>query len=334
VVERARIVLLSAEGLTGPQIAWRVGCSEPTVIKWRRQYAEAGLAGLEDARRPGGPKTVMNDEVNRGDLVRDGDPAAGGAVGAGVTHWSARRLAGWLRRDKKIKVSHDSITRLWRRFCLQPHRTEGFKFSTDPRLDAKVRDVVGLYLDPPENAVVLCVDEKSQWQAYPGGESGVRDGGQESDLTQSSFSRGRVIQGASATGLTAGDGASRVVPGVLPSAVPRSVGNEAQAGTRLVVDASLTDAYASDPPAETTHPRSQTPDNQALERSQPILPMRSGIPERQTHDYVRHGVTSLFAALNVATGQVTDACYPKHRHQEFLKFLKKVAAAYPAATCT
>src|SRR5258707_4935658 len=137
VVERARIVLLSAEGLTGPQIAWRVGCSEPTVIKWRRQYAEAGLAGLEDARRPGGPKTVMNDEVNRGDLVRDGDPAAGGAVGAGVTHWSARRLAGWLRRDKKIKVSHDSITRLWRRFCLQPHRPQGVKFSTDPPPDSK-----------------------------------------------------------------------------------------------------------------------------------------------------------------------------------------------------
>ena len=83
----------------------------------------------------------------------------------GFTHWSARRLADWLRREKKLVVSHDSITRLWRRFCLQPHRTEGFKFSTDPQLDAKVRDVVGLYLAPPENAVVVCVDEKSQCQA-------------------------------------------------------------------------------------------------------------------------------------------------------------------------
>jgi hypothetical protein len=146
------------------------------------------------------------------------------------------------------------------------------------------------------------VDEKSQVQAYPGGVPRVCDGGQESDLTQSSFYRGRVIQGASATGLTAGDCASQAVPGVLPGTVPRSVGNEAQASTRLVVDASLTDAYASDPPADITHPRSQTPDNQALERSQPILPMRPGIPERQTHDYARHGVTCLFAALNAATG--------------------------------
>ena len=91
---------------------------------------------------------------------------------AGVTHWSSRRLADWLRRTKKIHVSHDSITRLWRRFCLQPHRTEGFKFSTDPRLDAKVADVVGLYLHPPDNAVVVCVDEKSQMPGLSGGRSG------------------------------------------------------------------------------------------------------------------------------------------------------------------
>jgi transposase len=231
IAERARIVLLSAEGLAGPEIAGRVGCSEPTVVKWRMQYAEAGVAGLEDAPRPGGPKTVLTDEVIAEILSATVTPPPQALRDQGVTHWSSRRLAGWLARNKKIKVSHDSITRLWRRFCLQPHRTEGFKFSTDPRLDAKVRDVVGLYLDPPENAVVVCVDEKSQCQA--------------------------------------------------------------------------------------------------LERSQPILPMRTGIPERQTHDYARHGVTSLFAALNVATGQVTDACYPRHRHQEFLRFLKKVAAAYP-----
>ena len=212
VAERARIVLLAAEGLTGPQIAERVGCTEPTVIKWRRQYAEEGLAGLEDAPRPGGPRTVLTDEVISDALV-------------------VRRLADWLRRTRKVEVSHDSISRLWRRFSLQPHRTEGFKFSTDPQLEAKVRDVVGLYLHPPENAVVVCVDEKSQCQA--------------------------------------------------------------------------------------------------LERAQPILPMRPGIPERQTHDYARHGVTCLFAALNTATGQVTDACYPRHRHQEFLRFLKKTAAAYP-----
>jgi transposase len=231
VAERARIVLLSADGLTGPQIAERVGCTEPTVVKWRRQYAERGLAGLEDAPRPGGPKTVLTDKAISEILSATVTPPPQALREQGITHWSARRLAAWLRKTKKIQVSHDSVARLWRRFCLQPHRAEGFKFSVDPQLDAKIRDVVGLYLDPPENAVVVCVDEKSQCQA--------------------------------------------------------------------------------------------------LERTQPILPMRPGIPERQSHDYARHGVTSLFAALNVATGQVTDACYPKHRHQEFLKFLKKVAAAYP-----
>ena len=231
VAERARIVLLAADGLTGPQIAERVGCTEPTVVKWRRQYAADGLAGLEDAPRPGGPRTVLTDEAISEILSATVTPPPQALRAAGVTHWSSRRLAGWLRRAKGIEVSHDSIARLWRRFCLQPHRTEGFKFSTDPQLDAKVRDVVGLYLQPPDNAVVICVDEKSPCQA--------------------------------------------------------------------------------------------------LERAQPILPMRSGIPERQAHDYARHGVTTLFAALEVATGQVTDACCPRHRHQEFLRFLKKVAAAYP-----
>ena len=223
VSERARIVLLSADGLTGPQIAERVGCSEPTVVKWRAQYAAAGLGGLADAPRPGGPRTVLTDAVIAEILSATVTPPPGALAELGVTHWSARRLADWLARTRKIQVSHDSIVRLWRRFCLQPHQTEGFKFSTDPQLEAKVRDVVGLYLRPPENAVVVCVDEKTQCQA--------------------------------------------------------------------------------------------------LERSQPILAMRPGIPERQTHDYARHGVTSLFAAMNAATGQVTDACYPKHRHQEFLRFL-------------
>jgi transposase len=231
VAERARIVLLAADGLTGAQIAERTGCTEPTVIKWRRQYAERGLAGLEDAPRGGGPVTVLTEEAVYQILAATLTPPPESLRAQGVTHWSARRLADWLHRTLKLTVSHDSIIRVWHRFGLAPHRTEGFKFSTDPQLDAKVRDVVGLYLAPPENAVVLCIDEKSQCQA--------------------------------------------------------------------------------------------------LERSQPILPLRPGIPERQTHDYARHGVTSLFAALNAATGEVTDACYPRHRHQEFLKFLKKAAAAYP-----
>ena len=129
VAERARIVLLAADGLTGPQIAGRVGCTEPTVVKWRRQYAGAGLAGLEDAPRPGGPKTVLTDQVIAEILSATVTPPPQALAAAGVTHWSSRRLAQWLARNKKIAVSHDSIARLWRRFCLAPHRTEGFKFS-------------------------------------------------------------------------------------------------------------------------------------------------------------------------------------------------------------
>src|SRR6476620_10251553 len=214
VVQRARIVLSSAQGLTGPQIAARVGCPEPTVVLWRRRYAERVIAGLDDAPRPGGPVSVMTPEVIAQVLADTVTPPPEALRAQGVTHWSARRLA-----------------TLWRKFCLQPHRVEGFKFSTDPDLDAKIRDVVGIYLDPPKGAVVVCVDEKSQIQA--------------------------------------------------------------------------------------------------VDRTQPVLPMRPGRPEQQTHDYKRHGTTTLFAALKIATGKVTDACKPRHRHQEFLTFLKQVAKAYP-----
>ena len=231
VAQRARIVLLAEQGLTGPQIAERVGCTEPTVITWRRRYAESGLAGLEDAHRPGGPVTVMTLEVTAEVLAATVTPPPQALRDRGRTHWSARRLADWLARHRGIRVSHDSIAALWRRFCLAPHRVEGFKFSTDPELEAKIRDVVGLYLDAPKGAVVVCLDEKSQIQA--------------------------------------------------------------------------------------------------LDRTQPILPMRPGQVERQTHDYVRNGTSTLFAALEVATGRVVDACLPRHRHQEFLRFLKQVAKAYP-----
>jgi len=231
VVARARIVLLAADGLTGAQIAGRAGCTEPTVIKWRRQYAERGLAGLEDAPRPGGPKTVLTDEVVRQILAATVTSLPEPLRAAGLTRWSSRRLADWLAQDRGIRVSHDSITVLWHRFCLQPHRTEGFTFSTGSQLPVIIRDVVGLYLAPPDNAVVVCVDEKPQIQAP--------------------------------------------------------------------------------------------------ERTRRVLAMRPGIPERHTHDCIRHGTTAWFAALEVATGTVTDACYPRHRHGEFLCFVTKVAAAYP-----
>jgi transposase len=221
-LERARIVLLAAEGLPAGEIAARVGCSRPTVTLWRSRYETDGLAGLADAPRSGAPPKLTQARKDEILAITLAPPPAE----LGITHWSSRLLARHLG-----DVSHVTVTRLWKSWQLQPWRAETFKFSTDPQLVAKVTDIVGLYLNPPENAVVLCVDEKSQIQA--------------------------------------------------------------------------------------------------LERTQPILPLKPGQAERQSHDYRRHGTTTLFAALEVATGRVTDACYPRHRGVEFLKFLKVVAKAYP-----
>ena len=216
--QRARIVLLAAEGVPNAEIARVVGVSRPTVVGWRQRYIESGIGGLADLDRPGRPVLIDEAEVVVATLTKPPESL-------GVTHWSARLLADQLR------VSFASVARIWRKWDLQPWRIETFKFSTDPELDAKVRDVVGLYLAPPDKAVVLSIDEKSQVQA--------------------------------------------------------------------------------------------------LDRTAPILPLRPGLPEKQTHDYVRHGTTTLFAALEVATGMVTDACHPRHTHAEFLAFLKQVAKAYP-----
>ena len=218
VAQRALIVLLAAEGASNTEIARRVGVSRPTVIGWRDRYTAGGVAALDDLDRPGRP--VQVDEIAIVVTTVTELPEQ-----LGVTHWSARLLA------DHLDCSFATIARVWRKWDLQPWRTTTFKFSTDPELDAKVRDIVALYMDPPERAVVLCVDEKSQIQA--------------------------------------------------------------------------------------------------LDRTAPILPIRPGLPEARTHDYLRHGTTTLFAALEVATGKVTDACYPRHRHQEFLAFLKLVAKTYP-----
>jgi transposase len=221
-LERARIVLLAAQGLPAAEIAARVGCSRPTVTLWRSRYAAEGLGGLGDAPRSGAPPKLTQarkDEILATTLAPPPEKL-------GITHWSSRLLAKHLG-----DVSHVTVTRLWKSWQLQPWRAETFKFSTDPQLVAKVTDIVGLYLNPPENAIVLCVDEKSQIQA--------------------------------------------------------------------------------------------------LERTQPILPLKAGQAEKQSHDYRRHGTTTLFAALEVATGKITDACYPRHRGVEFLKFLKLVAKTYP-----
>ena len=216
--QRARIVLLAAQGVPNAEIARRVGVSRPTVIQWRNRYEAGGISALGDLDRSGRPPVI--DDVAVVVATVQAPPEA-----LGVTHWSARLLG------KHLGISFASVARIWREWNLQPWRRETFKFSTDPELDAKVRDVVGLYLNPPDKAVVVCIDEKSQIQA--------------------------------------------------------------------------------------------------LDRTAPILPIRPGLPEKATHDYVRHGTTTLFAALEVATGKVTDACHPRHTHAEFLAFLKQVAKAHP-----
>jgi DNA-binding CsgD family transcriptional regulator len=153
--ERARILLLAAEGLSNTDIAGLVGCSRPTVILWRHRYTQAGLAGLGDRPRSGRPQTVRRDR--RAEILAT--TLSPPPEHLGVTHWSSRLLA------DQLGCSHSTVARVWAEHDLKPWRTETFKFSTDPQLEAKVRDVVGLYLDPPERAIVVCVDEKAQIQA-------------------------------------------------------------------------------------------------------------------------------------------------------------------------
>jgi transposase len=221
-VLRARIVLLAADGVGTMEIARRVGVSKPTVISWKRRYRDEGVGGLDDRAKSGRPREIDEAEIVARTLEAPPEHL-------GVTHWSSRLLAA------ELGISNFTVAKVWQRWGLQPWRAETFKFSTDPELEAKIRDVVGLYLHPPDKAVVLCVDEKSQVS----------------------------VRG------------------------------------------------------------------QALERTAPILPLRPGLPEKATHDYIRHGTTTLFAALEVATGPVVDACFDRHRHQEFLRFLRQVAKTYP-----
>ncbi|RRJ97604.1 IS630 family transposase [Opitutaceae bacterium TAV4] len=219
-VTRARIVLGCAKGMTNKEVAREVGVSEPTVCTWRERFRLERLAGLGDLPRAGAPRTVEDEQVAQ--IVRrtlQTKPKS-------ATHWSTRTMG------KETGVSHQTVSRIWQAFGLQPHRHESFTLCTDPLFVEKVRDVVGLYQSPPQNAVVFCVDEKSQIQA--------------------------------------------------------------------------------------------------LERSQPILPMDLGRAERHTHDYFRHGTVSLFAALDVATGEVWGRCHRRHTHREFLAFLKRIEDRTPA----
>jgi transposase len=216
---RSKIILRSAEGFSNQEIACRLGISGATVGKWRERYRVQGMEGLSDDSRPGAPRKITDAKVEEAvTQTLEG-------LASASTHWSSRTLA------QKVGLSQSAVVRIWHSFGLQPHRSETFKMSTDPWLIEKVRDIVGLYLNPPEHAIVLCVDEKSQVQA--------------------------------------------------------------------------------------------------LDRTQPILPMRPGLPEQRSNDYERHGTTSLFAALDIATGKVIGKCHRRHRHQEFLKFMEVIDATLP-----
>src|SRR5713101_3171937 len=218
-VMRARLVLLAAEGMANKAIAAKLDLSQQSVSMWRQRFLKQGLHGLHDELRPGRPRSVSDEKVAH--LVRKtlaSQPKDG-------THWTVRSMA------KHARLSGPTVHRIWHAFGLQPHRQRHFKLSPDPFFVEKVRDIVGLYLNPPDKAMVLCVDEKSQIQA--------------------------------------------------------------------------------------------------LDRTQPLLPLGLGYVEGVTHGYLRHGTTTLFAALDIASGRVLTECRHRHRHQEFLQFLRHIDAAVP-----
>lgn len=215
---RARAVLLMAKGVSGVEIARLTGYTVVQVSRIRRRFAEGGMPGLYDRPRPGCPKTITARQTARVVALTLKPP------GEGLSHWSTRELA------RRIGLSHSSVHRIWRAHALKPHQVKTFKFTTDPEAEEKIFDIVGLYLHPPQNAVVLGMDEKTQIQA--------------------------------------------------------------------------------------------------LDRTQPLLPLRPGLPARQTHDYRRNGVTSLYAALVIASGRVVGKCRPRHTGTDFLSFLKLLARRF------
>lgn len=219
VARRARIILAAADGLGNAEIARALSVGNSTVVKWRARFVRRRMDGIFDDPRVGAPRTITDAKVEEV-ITRTLEETP-----RGETHWSRRSMA------RAVGLSPDSIGRIWRAFGLQPHLSETFKLSPDPQFIDKVRNIVGLYLSPPTNAVVLCVDEKSQIQA--------------------------------------------------------------------------------------------------LERTQPLLPLRPGQVERRSHDYARHGTTTLFAALNVATGEVLRRCQRRHTHKEYLRFLDQIDANVP-----
>lgn len=217
---RARIVLSCEQGMNNSEVARKLHIAGATVGKWRERFRKDGMDGLLDEPRVGAPRKITDQQIE--EVVTKTLES----IPANSTHWSTRLMAA------EMGLSQNAIVRIWRAFGLQPHRVEDFQFSKDPQFVEKVRDIVGLYRNPPDRAVVVCLDEKSQVQA--------------------------------------------------------------------------------------------------LNRTEPILPLAPGVPARQSHDYERHGVTSLFAAMDVASGVTISTCYRRHRHQEFLRFLNEVDENLPA----
>jgi len=220
VARKCRVILLAVDGLSNSSIARQTGMSRPTILAVRAAYSQGGVAALSGRQKRKRKRPVLTAAIEQKIL-----DATLKTRPADATHWSVRRLAAELR------ISRMMVQRVWQKYQIQPHRVEKFKISNDPHFEEKVRDVVGLYLNPPERALVFSVDEKSQIQA--------------------------------------------------------------------------------------------------LDRTAPILPLRPGIPERQTHDYKRHGTTTLFAAMNILNGKVIGACLPRHRSREFLKFLRQLETHLP-----
>src|SRR5215831_10699767 len=217
---KCQVLLLASRGLSNHSIAQQTGFSRPTVLAVRAAFAKGGMEAIRKGKKRQRSRRTLTPEVEQKilDTTLKTRPA-------NATHWSVRVLAA------KLGVSRMMVQRVWQRYDIQPHRVEKFKISNDPKFEDKVRDVVGLYLDPPDRALVLCVDEKSQIQA--------------------------------------------------------------------------------------------------LDRTAPILPLRPGLPERQTHDYKRHGTTTLFAAFNILNGKVIGSCLPRHRGKEFIQFLKQLEKEVP-----
>jgi transposase len=216
---RSRIVLSCGQGMSNSEVARKLHITSATVGKWRERFRNDGMDGLLDEPRVGAPRKITDRQIE--EVVTKTLES----MPANSTHWSTRLMAA------EMGLSQNAIVRIWHAFGLQPHRVENFKFSKDPQFVEKVRDIVGLYLNPPDRAVVVCLDEKSQVQA--------------------------------------------------------------------------------------------------LNRTEPILPLAPGVPARQSHDYERHGVTSLFAAMDVASGVTISTCYRRHRHQEFLRFLNEIDENLP-----